>query len=328
MAKTKGPLLSMEAHGSLMKTLNFSQRKSGSQCRKYNKPLVTATPAQRGQRRLTEFLVAQWQNMSDADKAAWATNAAASGLSLPGYHYFLREAQRDLYTHHGLCGYWSFNEIVNNQVLDISGNSLHGTLKPTPPGDAPTLATGKSTRFSNCLLFDGTNDYVSMGTSDKLKTATGSWLFWVKRLRAGHYESYILIGGAGYNNHVEIGIRATGQLGIILRVGTEGYPYHWYRHLTVDETNLYVPIGTWAHLAVVQDGTAAKLYVNGTYATIASTGNDLTAWSNEFLGLTTYIGAQSGDATAKAEIDEVCIYNRVLSADEIYSRYKFAVAKV
>lgn len=162
MAKTKGPLLSLDAHGSLSKLLTYSNRRSGQQVRKYNKPLVVPSAKQRGQRRLTEFLVAHWQNMSSATKATWEANAKASGLNLPGYQYFLREAQRDPYTHHGLAGYWHCNEIVGGKVLDLSGRGNHGTLQPNYPSDAPVLANSMNTRLSKGLQFNGSTQYIEI----------------------------------------------------------------------------------------------------------------------------------------------------------------------
>ncbi len=181
MAKTKGPLLSLEAHGSLAKTLNYSQKRTGSQCRKYNKPLVAPTPTQRARRRLTDFLVAHWQGMTTGQKAAWETRARAAGLSLAGYHYFLRAAQRDLYTEHGLVAFWPLNKIVSNTVLDYSGNGHTFALRPSPPSDAPVLVPSMNTKLNNALYFDGVNDALKATGTTKLKVAGNFTLsYWVK----------------------------------------------------------------------------------------------------------------------------------------------------
>ena len=75
MVKTKGPLFSLSASGSIGKVLNYSKRKSGPQVRKHHKPSGDPSQLQRGMRRLTEFIVAQWVGMSAPDKETW--NVAA-----------------------------------------------------------------------------------------------------------------------------------------------------------------------------------------------------------------------------------------------------------
>ena len=313
MAKTKGPLLSLEAHGSLAKTLNYSQRKSGSQCRKYNKPLVTPSAAQRGQRRLTEFLVAQWQNMSDADKATWATNAAASKYNLAGYHYFLREAQRDLYTHHGLISYWSCNSIINNQILDLSGNGLHCTLQPTPPGDIPLLVTSRSDRFSNALQYNGSSHYASRAIHDKMKTVNAiSLSVWIYSLENNAYQSIIAhcFDYAGENGG---GLWKWNSNKGYFRLGNGTSLYYI-------DTNNAIPMQEWHYLVGTWDGTDMHIYLDGvqqasTYAFAGPIPYNLN--SPILLG-------KYNSAYYNGKSDEICVYNRALSAAEILTRYNFA----
>lgn len=317
MAKTKGPLFSVDAHGSLAKNLTYSHRKSGQQVRRYNKPLKPASAKQRGQRRLTEFLVAQWQDMSDAAKAIWETNAKKSGLNLPGYHYFLREAQRDLYLHHGLAGYWHCNEIVGGKVLDLSGNALHGTLKPDYPANAPVLVDSYKTKFGKGLLYDGVDEYFILPLSDLLKI-TGSFFAetWIKPT-GGHVAN---------GTHHTI-IDAISQSASWLRFHTNGQLQFY---LTTDVTGyeLYSIKDTWGEqfycLSVVFDQPAEEMhiYIDGDLDRTLTpvTGNvqtgvvptTISSIINYFNGI----------------IDEVCLYNRALSATEIKTRYRFATREV
>lgn len=317
MAKTVGPLFSAAAHGSISKLLTYSERKSGQQVRGYNKPLKPPTPAQRGQRRLTEFLVAQWQNMSDANKATWATNARASGLNLSGYHYFLREAQRDLYTHHGLVGYWSFNEIVNNQVLDISGNALHGDLKPTPPADAPQLVEGMSTRFSKCLEFDGSNDYVVSPVSNKFDLTTNfSFMGWLKQtVHAAANKNAFQKHGTDTRSSYRMASGYWNTWRAVIAVGDVEY-----------STTPNINIGTgWNQLVGTYDGNVLLLYVN---KVLRASNSDMSGAIDLNPAEPFYIGGRLGASPFPGPIDEVCIYNRLLSAAEIATRYDFAMKEV
>ena len=84
-----------------------------------------------------------------------------------------------------------------------------------------------------------------------------------------------------------------------------------------------LPAATWSHLATTYDGANQRLYVNGVLiATQALTGKIATApgalriggdsiWGEHFRGL----------------IDEVRVYNRALTVDEIKSDMTLPVAR-
>jgi len=317
MAKTNGPLLSLQAHGSLGKILNYSQRTSGSQCRGYYKPTKPATPTQRGQRRLTEFLVAQWQGMTDLDQAAWKTAAEQSTFDLSGYHYFLRSAQRNLYEHHGLCGYWSFNKIVEGEVLDISGQNNNGSLDPNDPVDGPQLVTSKNARFSNALNFRGVSTRIYIPANDSLDFSydTGFALTaWCKTTHDG-----VVVGRLGGNP----GINANIQLRVYL-----GKIYVYGRPVTGNADwstgTLDINDDVWHSLILNKTTTALEGWVDGKLEciddTILGTGIINTSYWT--------IGNLYNMLWFNGLIDEVCIYKRPLTSTEIETRYKFATAKI
>lgn len=314
MVKTVGPLLSLDAHGSIADTLTFSHRKSGKQVRAYNKPLKVPTAKQRGQRRLTEFLVAHWQNMSDATKATWATKAKASGLNIAGYHYFLREAQRDLYTHHGLCGYWHCNEIVGGKVLDLSGNAIHGTLEPGYPANAPSLVDSYKTKFSKALLYDGVDEYVDCGHNVIFNiTAAITIIAWMEISDLSKRQELVDKGRW---------ISSEENSGFTLRFENNNHFYFMVFNDAKDSVDSalaytagwYMVVGTWIL------GTQS-LYVNGVKKSEATALPSIKTNTRDLtLGATSLAGNFFGGKS-----DEICIYNRVLSEAEIATRYKFAL---
>ena len=327
MVKLKGPIMSLEAHGSIGKILTFSERGSGSQTRKYTKPLKTASPKQRAQRRLTEFLVAQWQNMTENQKNTWETAAKASDKRLAGYHYFLREAQRDLLTHTGLVAYWPCNEIIGNQIKDLSGGGHHFDLKPTPPGDAPTLATSRSARFSNALLYDGTNDYVENG-NDVIPRNQGSIEILIRPdAWDGNPGGQFIIGELTdyyYNANKKISLhQAYGNIYFQIWADDDTTNLNCDVHI-----NILNALGKYLFLTVtwenVNSGNAdaeIKLYLNGVLKDSDSGEQiDFSAFDKPLR-----MGGRVNYWTGV--IDEPCIYNRVLSAAEIYTRYNFAIKK-
>ena len=317
MAKSHGSLFSTSAHGSISKMLTYSKRKSGQQVRGYNKPQKTATPAQRSQRRLTEFLVAQWQHMSDVDKATWATNAAASEFKLSGYHYFLREAQRDLYTHHGLCGYWSFNKIINGTVRDWSGNGNTGILKPTYPSNSPLPVNSYKTRDNKALSFDGL-DYVQCGNSKKFDLPVTGSVGCLVYARTHFQDTFVCkpgSGNAGDNYWLVIG--SAKNLLFMVREGSST--------CSIGMTGDF-PLKQFTWITGTFDANWIRLYANGVeIATPVAMTVNPTIYTNDVA-----IGKRytTNNYPANAIIDEVTIYNRALPATEIATRYKFATAKV
>jgi len=313
MAKLTGPLLSETAHGSVGKILTFSKRKSGQQARSYNKPRKIPSPKQRGQRRLTEFLVAQWQNMSDPDKATWNTAAKASDLKIAGYHYFLREAQRDLYTHHGLCAYWHLNEYDGGKVKDISSNNYDGTPEPSYPSNVPTIVPSRTTKFGNALSFDGADDWVNVGNQPRLNLGLSDFTIacWV-HVNGDQNNKMILAkwGWVGEHQGFQLNVNTGGEVKFIIGNGTT--PNYM--------TGINMAINEWVWLVIRRYGASMDCYLNNIYQK-TNTNADLNIDTpNNFAMGATYNG---GDL-ANILLDEVCIYNRSLSTAEMTTRYRFA----
>jgi len=315
--KIKGPLLSLGAHGSIADILTFSKKRTGQQARKYNKPTGVPSGSQRSRRRLTEFLVAQWQNMTTAQKATWETNAKASDKRLSGYHFFLRSAQRDLYTHTGLCAYWPMNELSGNQILDLSGNTNHGTLKPTYPNDVPTRTTSVKTQYGNALLFDGVNNQVDCGNKASINIFnTDTWYveWWAKVDPTGDaIHDFFICHIIRPRCMTEIANRNFALNG---NVGAA------YKVLVTTGNNAF-PWNTWTCFGVGADTTHFRLLING--AVVASDTFQVIdpAFDNFFIGKPSW-----GNEGYKGKLDEFCIYNRFPPIAEIKARYDFVKNKV
>jgi hypothetical protein len=72
----------------------------------------------------------------------------------------------------GLVAYWSFDEIVNGEVADLSGNSNDGTVSGAIP------ASGIS---GSALSFDGLDDYVRVLDDESLRITTFTIEWWMNR---------------------------------------------------------------------------------------------------------------------------------------------------
>ncbi len=192
----------------------------------------------------------------------------------------------------GLVAAYAFSEGSGLATSDASGNGNNGVLI-----NGPVWTTGK---YDNGLLFDGVNDYVEIPSSASLNPAQITVTAWV----------YNPVVGAG----------------IILSKGTAGDQYHL--RLTNSNIRLVVNGGTqielpytispgWHHIAATYSGTSFNLYYDG--ALLGSSSVTATM-STSILPLRIGIRKDANGLFINpfnGEIDEVRIYNRVLSISEV-----------
>ena len=311
MVKTTGPLLSINAHGQLAKTLNYSQRKEGNIGRQFHYPHKEPSQKQYTRRTILGLLTAHWQCMTAAQKLVWENATILGDLNISGFNYFIQSAIADLKTHHGLCGYWSFNELTGASVLDYSGNENTGTLKPTYPSDVPSRIDSINKKFGKALSFNGSSAYVDCGSDNSINIVGDLTLSaWINRTMIGFME--IVANGLDGANGYRFLIVPTTHF---LRFDTLG---GGIRKNTLGKT----AIGTahWYNVVAVLSGTTASLYVNGIdeHATSVTHDNLVAATRPVLIGIysTLAIGAFNG------LIDEVRIYNRALSPAEIMKHYE------
>lgn len=71
--------------------------------------------------------------------------------------------------------------------------------------------------------------------------------------------------------------------------------------------------GLWHHAALVTDGDVASLYIDGQFANSVATSNGMNVKSHENVS----IGQAGGSSYLNGMVDEVMIFDRALSADEV-----------
>lgn len=219
----------------------------------------------------------------------------------------------------GLYAYYRFNQGApegNNTVcttlVDAGTYAKNGTL-------TNFALTGTSSNWlssnipvkvdNNALAFDGTNDYVNLGTMAPTGNfSTGfTYMGWVKWGAFNSWSRLFDFGtGAGYNNILLANNYASGSLTLSNYLNTTPY------QLTTG--NILSP-NQWVHLAATISNTgAAKIYVNGV---VAASGN-VSAPANIARNLC-YLGRSNwvADGYLNASMDEVSFWTKALSADEI-----------
>ena len=201
----------------------------------------------------------------------------------------------------GLVAHWTLDEAVGNTSSDTSGGGIDGTWENAPTF-SPIVPSALTFRDPGCLTFDGTDQCVNMGNPINLPAGSAPRTIcgWAKAdSAAGGYAWIASYGSPNTDQAMFIG-----RLGDSLVGGGYGgddvvVPSFW------EDDN-------WHFIALTYDGTTAKLYADGTL--LASQAK---SWN--LVPGACYIGEQvnGGDEYWDGSIDDVRIYDRVLSATEI-----------
>ena len=198
----------------------------------------------------------------------------------------------------GLVHWWWFDEGSGSSVGDRGTSPVAGTVT-----GASWLAAGL---VGSALSFDGTDDYVTVGASSL--AASGGWTaaLWVRR--TGGNTSTALFGPSDSSASGAVAIKLE-QKGTTNEVG-------FTRFGTADHSFGYVaPLNSWVYLTFVGDASSTKLYVNGALEDEVAQGIDLPL---HYIGVinNTQPGTGRGDYL-QADLDEVRVYDRALSATQV-----------
>jgi len=105
MAKSVGPLLSIEAHGQFGKGLIFSKRKSGQMVRQFHEPTGDPTALQIAQREVIAQMNTDWHNLTDNERAEYNEQVQESGEAITGFNLFVRIYSPNATRYYGLYRY-------------------------------------------------------------------------------------------------------------------------------------------------------------------------------------------------------------------------------
>ncbi len=219
----------------------------------------------------------------------------------------------------GLVAYWKMNETswtgASNEVVDSSGNGNNGTRV----GDATTTAAG----FYRSGTFDGTGDRVSVPDKTDWTLSSGidlTYSTWI------NYT--VLPGSTNWPGIVEGG---DDMYGFQMNGPTTGNIVVDWWDGTVDHTSSSqaVSVGTWYHVVITLDfgvTNGSHWYFNG---------RDLgtfTAQDRSVNPDALYIGGSVTNPVSNnavnGKIDDLRIYNRLLSGEEVAKLYQYAPDRV
>ncbi|MEK7560853.1 MAG: LamG domain-containing protein [Patescibacteria group bacterium] len=210
----------------------------------------------------------------------------------------------------GLVGFWSFdgNAMGTTSALDTSGNANHGWAI-----NGPKKTIG---RIGQAMEFDGADDFVIGSNNAQLPTGDFTYSIWFTSRKGVSAESNL------------ISINTTSPTSALDEFQWE-LSSSEILNLQVDNVAVLsgvrkVPIdGTWVHAVITRSGSAIRQYINGLLDTTGTGGTVMNFGTCNII-----IGIDSSSSCLgtllkpwKGLIDDVRVYNRALSADEIRRLY-------
>ena len=222
----------------------------------------------------------------------------------------------------GLVGLWTFDgpTISGTTVDDLSGNGNNGTYY----GATPTIG-----KLGQALSFNGSSSYVNMG--NVLNMGTNNWTAsaWFKTTDTSTYAG--IVGKALYGEQI-------GRWSIAMNDGADNFECITTNDFTGDgivATTSGTPYqdGEWHLVTCVWDRSGnLTIYIDG----VAQNSTDISAYAGDNFSTSDdlYVGSYE-DATGLSpdyyfpgSIDDVRVYDRALSASEVWQLYNVGAATI
>ncbi|MFH1849615.1 MAG: LamG domain-containing protein [archaeon] len=246
------------------------------------------------------FVISYDDDLVGIGTATPATKLDVEGdIQLSGQ--LLGDVQRGGETTYSSVGYWTFD----GDYDDYSGYGQTGTARNN------AARTSTNALFGQSLSLDGTDDSIEIADSGSSPLdVTNAFTFeaWVR---------------PDLNTDEMILNKETSYEWVIQGSGTVQWALYTSGTWEWHDTGVSVPTLEWTHLALTYDGTNVRVYKNGELkSTIADPDGGAIGTNDNNL----CIGTRGGDGCAGTQdydglIDEVRIYNRVLTSEEIRAHH-------
>lgn len=206
-----------------------------------------------------------------------------------------------------------FDNGLSNLTFDFSTYNNIGVLGNGVQSQKPSR--NNSGIIGNSYNFDGTNDFINLGNAPSLNVQsfvtvsgwinpsvnTGTKAVVGKAYTLAQSESYLL-----YLNNADINLRITTGGGT--------------SYTDISASGL-LTVNKWTYFAGTYDGSIMSIYINGTLINTAAKTGSMDNNQNVTIGARIYTSSGGRDLFFQGQIDEVQIYNKSLSATEIFAIY-------
>ncbi len=208
----------------------------------------------------------------------------------------------------GLAGYWKLDDGSGTSATDSSTNGNTGTLT-----NGPTWGTGQ---IGGAVTLDGTDDYVSVPQNGKFTLSSRPFTIsaWVKYTGTLSGIDKRIVSWHDGSKNIQLALDSPdGAFFIFNDSATSTWSQSTITQAVAD---------TWYHVTATFDGASTyQMYLNGKVDE-AGSGSSVAVHNSD--STTLYIGQRGNGSTSyfPGTIDEVRIYNRVLSSEEVGQLYR------
>jgi hypothetical protein len=221
---------------------------------------------------------------------------AASTAQIPSY-----------FPTNGLVGWWPFNGNAN----DESGNGNHGTV------NGATLTIDRFGNAGKAYGFDGINNYIQCNSSisNHSNVSIAGWAY----LNSNDGNGFVQIGIDGTNG---------GCNGYAIGNGGATFTTNGNNLISLvscvewNNTNSTIPIQNWFHFALLKNGNVFQHYINGFLVNTKTISNIINPSNSIFIGSS----APQSLNYHNGKLDDIAIYNRTLTQQEITQLYTRTIA--
>jgi hypothetical protein len=198
-----------------------------------------------------------------------------------------------------------FDESSGTTAFDSSGFGNNGNLM-----NGPTWTSGK---IGNALSFDGTDDYVEIpGTALNIYNSI-TVSAWINPIVVNAEMEIVCKAAQTTYTGYEFGFNASGELRFRINPLSSTFANRL-------SSGAAITRNTWQHVAATYDGTTISFYKNGALInSVPALGNLYPTTENLVVGIYAYLNTYK----FLGSMDDLRIYNRSLSASEIFQIYQF-----
>ena len=205
------------------------------------------------------------------------------------------------------------NEDTHGNLATLGSNGATIVSSPTPP----------SNLGSNCINFDGANDYLDGYGLMRVMDTKGSISFWFNQ---DAETDSVLMGMAqsDENTKIEIKTKTTRKLGINVKLDGDT---EW----EVETSGTYDAFGSWNHVVITHDGIAVKIYLNGSLESLTWANEDTksvwwtalrTAKVNNFtIGCMPMLNDSSRGDEFDGQMTNIAFWNEEIDSDDVTALY-------
>ena len=206
----------------------------------------------------------------------------------------------------GLVAYYSFD---NCDATDDSGNGADGVISGNPDCECGV--------FNNALVLDGGSDFIQFLGDFDILFADDFTISLYFRLTSTTQNTYdFLSKKSGCTLDSSLSVRIINNGARVFTELTESASLSEFVNTDLD------PNKCWHHLAIVRVLDETRIYYNGVSVSTDFAGAQLDIGNNGIFSIANSPCLANGEARFAGGIDELRLYNRALSTNEIKDLYK------